>query len=306
MVLGYVKMASQLDEISQELIELDVFLSKIEEFGKDFKGGVIKIEKDILKRREDYKEFSEELENIRKKIDGIDDEKLQHLERNYRGARSAKESIISEIGSKRQSIKSHESEVDALGREYENQIKKIEKHESKKNKILFSRECISVARQVMEEVREEIRKKIEDATKSQFFATIWKKATYKDVKIDADYNISVSDQKGTESIGTLSAGESQFLALSFVTALHLVSGFRTPIMIDTPLGRISGEPKINLAKGLHKFTGGKQIVLLVTDQEYTEEVRNVMKKDIGKEYCIDFKEKNDGCEAEVIDYAAKK
>jgi DNA sulfur modification protein DndD len=118
-------------------------------------------------------------------------------------------------------------------------------------------------------------------------------------------NISVLDQNGMESIGTLSKGESHFLALSFVNALHLVSGFKTPIVIDTPLGRISGEPKLNLAKVLPKFTESKQLILLVTDQEYTPEVRGALKKSIGKEFKIKFVETDIGCKAEVIPYEEK-
>jgi len=129
---------------------------------------------------------------------------------------------------------------------------------------------------------------------------IWKKDSFKDVRIDKDYNISIIDNRGMESVGTLSAGERQVLALSFMSSLNIVSGFDAPIIIDTPLARITGEPRENIARSLPNYLMRRQVILLVTEDEYTKVVREKIKKAVGKEYLIKFRETKEGGEAEVV------
>ena len=68
----------------------------------------------------------------------------------------------------------------------------------------------------------------------------------------------------------------------------MVSGFDAPLVIDTPLGRMSREPKLNIAEKLPSYLKGKQITLLLTEEEYTPEVRKRIQKHVGKEYKIKF------------------
>ncbi|MEM2146931.1 MAG: hypothetical protein QW279_16330, partial [Candidatus Jordarchaeaceae archaeon] len=96
-------------------------------------------------------------------------------------------------------------------------------------------------------------------------------------------------------------GERQVLALSFMAALNSVSGFDAPIIIDTPLGRISKEPKINIAKNLPNYLRGKQVTLLMTEEEYTPEVRERLRPNIAREYKIEFTEKEFGGLAKVVE-----
>jgi DNA sulfur modification protein DndD len=296
---------NELDEISQELIREDHNLLILLEKARRFKVGLERISKDIVNRERDYELTSNRLKEIETQIFGIDDEKVKNAERRYKATKIEIESIADAIGMKKQSIKDLTNLISDLEKAYYTEVKKIEKHDSIKCKLEFSRDCINVSKDIMVDVMEEIRKAIEERAKDQFLKTIWKKETYKDVRIDEDYNISVLDQNGMEAIGTLSAGERQFLALSFVNALHMVSGFKTPIVIDTPLGRISGVPKLNLARELSSFLEGKQLVLLVTDQEYNPEVRAAMRKSVGQEYRIRFIETENGSKAEVLSYEEK-
>ncbi len=134
------------------------------------------------------------------------------------------------------------------------------------------------------------------------FELIWKKKSFTAVNINENYNISVIDKRGNEAIGSLSAGERQVLALSFMSALNIVSGFDTPLIIDTPLGRISKEPRENIASILPGYLKNKQVLLLVTETEYSEGVRKRLKKAVGKEYRINFMEKELGAEAKVVAY----
>jgi DNA sulfur modification protein DndD len=73
-----------------------------------------------------------------------------------------------------------------------------------------------------------------------------------------------------------------------MAALSSVSGFDTPVLIDTPLGRISGKPKENIAQFLPKYLEKSQLTLFCTDQEYTENVKKAMIHRIGKEFILNY------------------
>lgn len=79
-----------------------------------------------------------------------------------------------------------------------------------------------------------------------------------------------------------------------MTALNSLSGFELPILIDTPFGRLDEEIKENFGKYLHNYTKDKQITFLVTGSENSVNFRKGIEEYIGKEYILDFNEKEKG------------
>ena len=70
--------------------------------------------------------------------------------------------------------------------------------------------------------------------------------------------------------------------------------------MDTPLGIVDVDMRQNLAKFLPQFVGGKQIILLVTGSEYTDDFKNVLFDHIGKEYVIQWDSSEIGKESKVM------
>ncbi|MBI5002096.1 AAA family ATPase [Candidatus Woesearchaeota archaeon] len=165
------------------------------------------------------------------------------------------------------------------------------------DKVNILNGSITLLKEILEDMIEDVRMTIQKKTQDYFLSLIWKKETYKEVKIDENYNVSVLNRFGKDSLDTLSAGERQVLALSFMAALNEVSGFDAPVIIDTPLGRISGEPKDNIAECLPNYLKNTQVTLLVTDQEYTHSVKSKISKRIGKEFKLLYNDAS--CETKV-------
>ena len=77
-------------------------------------------------------------------------------------------------------------------------------------------------------------------------------------------------------LGTGSKAENELLALAFTLGLHKVSGFDAPILIDTPVARVSDTQRENFGKILKKISTKKQTILLFTIDEYSDNIRKVI------------------------------
>jgi len=141
---------------------------------------------------------------------------------------------------------------------------------------MFCEKSLKIARKTKQIIMDETRESMESETREIFFNLIWKKETFKSVNIDAHYNLSLKHASGYDCLGTISAAERKLLALSFTLALHKISGFDSPILIDTPLSSEDPEHKKNFSKMLTEVTKNKQIILLFTPTEYSEEVSNIL------------------------------
>ncbi len=290
------------DSLSEEIIIENHNMSQLSSIKDEFPAKQQKYSKDIGTIETKVADIDKRLKKIGDELKGINADQVDAYERQRELAQGKKDEIIGELAIVRTNIEGLTKRVTILNDDYTKEIEKISKHNKLKEILLFCEHVLKATVQIKDEIMEEIRKQIESETKKQFFELIWKKKSFKDVKIDPEYNISVIDIHNRESIGTLSAGERQVLALSFMSALNIVSGFDSPIIIDTPLGRISTEPRENIAENLPEYLKNKQVLLLVTEEEYSKNVRLKMKKAIGKEYKINFIESSNGNEAKVVAY----
>jgi DNA sulfur modification protein DndD len=270
---------------------------------KDFREIQIAYGKDHRSLTKETTVLQERLETINDRINACDVEQIKFLNQKLDEYKMQKESHIGEISVLEHRINEGEKATAKLKRQLDDELKKEEKSKELRKILQFCEKGLQVATEIKEGIMEDIRKEIEAKTEEQFLELIWKKETYKDVNIDGEYTISIVHESGMEGIGTLSAGERQVLALSFMAALNSVSGFDAPIVIDTPLGRLSREPKNNIAQNLPNYLEGKQVILLVTEEEYTPEVREKLYNRVGKEYRIYFEETPEGSEAKVVPYA---
>jgi DNA sulfur modification protein DndD len=292
----------EITNISEELIEENANIRAIIDDMKDFSNKQTFYSKKIRELEENRRRKSERLNKIKEKIGNTNIEKIKMWENKLEEYKKIKNDLFEDITERKLRIEKTENSIARLDRKLDDELRKDEKSKEIRRILKFCDKSLDAANEIKNEMMDDLRRDIEEKTKNQFFNLIWKKETYKDVKINNEYKISVVHQSGMEGIGTLGAGERQVLALSFIAALNSVSGFDVPIIIDTPLGRISRDPKKNIASNLPNYLRGKQVTMLVTEEEYTQEVRERLSERVGKEYRIIFKEVGKGGKAEVIPY----
>jgi len=290
---------SELSDMSNELIESNIRIQEMIESVVSFPEEVVSIGKKLKKFQEVKTEKNQALGKISQEIKQSNVENIKHWEEQKQKYAQEKDQLKVQIALKQNQIERRQNMIRAYNSELKQELKKEAKHNSLLKLLAFCDEGVKCADEVKETIMKKTKEDVEKRACEQFLALIWKKETYKGLVIDDDYNISVPHISGREGLGTLSAGERQVCALSFMAALNSVSGFEVPIIIDTPLARISSEPRRNIAKNLPNYLEGTQVALLVTEEEYTPEVEKALSEKVGKAYIINFLEKGIGKMAEV-------
>ena len=155
--------------------------------------------------------------------------------------------------------------------------KKQEEKNSKKDllskQVSALRELTTQFETVQRAIMDEIKKDIQEQTWRRFDAMIWKKKTFGELLINDSYEIAVYNMTKNEMTGSLSATEYMALAYSFTLAIHDASGKNCPLVVDSPLGRVSDKNRSNMATELLKVSKQKQIIMLFTPDEYSDEVK---------------------------------
>lgn len=262
---------------------------------KRIRSTIRRIENQLDTSQEEKKKLDKELKDV--DIDEVS--KKQHERETYRAKSKNYEGQIQLI---RNDVERSEKRKSDLKNMITRAMGRNKKYETDLKKRQFCESAISIASRIRDEIILEIRAEVEGLTKRNFIETHWKEDEFSEVTINDDYRVSVKDITGHDALGTLSRGETQILAYAFMNALNVVSGFNFPLVIDTPLGRISSAPRKALGRNLSVSLRGRQIIFLMTDVEYTEDFKKSIENSIAQEYRIDFTKlsKNRGGHAKVV------
>ena len=233
------------------------------------------------------------LERISETLKNYNSEEIAEKEKRRREAKADRDRLLTRKGVLGNAIVSRGHDLE----EIEKMISQ-EEHNAKSRDLLYLQmekvnSVASHTQRIKDEIIEDVRKTLEKKTQEYFLNMIWKKDAFSSVSIVDDgkeYRISVLSKLGNSCLGDLSAGERQVLALSFTAALYEVSGFNVPVVIDTPLGRISDLTSEKIAEALPKYLSTTQVTILATDKEYSEAVRSRLIGSVGKEYKIEYDE----------------
>jgi DNA sulfur modification protein DndD len=267
-------------------IEIPHLISQADESLNSLLGGV----SDITLIQDEIDEFERQLRDISKELEGkeiSEDVDVAQLEQQRSEIENRIRQLREDLGRRRGEIEQQELTVNDRREAWLDEMEKQEENNVLVKKISF----IDDAERKIEEIREGILKQVRNETEEYlnlyFNDLIWKDEPY-DVKLTDEYQIRIYGPTGQKKLGSLSAGERQVLALSFMSALSKISGFSAPLVIDTPLGRLSSRPKRLIAQNLPDYLEDTQITFLMTDEEYSQDVRAMLDSSIAHEYHLKY------------------
>jgi len=125
---------------------------------------------------------------------------------------------------------------------------------------------------ILDELKEEIRIGVQEKTWEIFTKLLSNPNEFTKFRINPDYSVVLLDQYNGNKIIDISAGQSLLLTLAFVAALREPTGYKFPLVIDSPLGKIDGSVRYNIGTMLPEYLPEEQITFLATDTEYAARI----------------------------------
>ncbi len=206
------------------------------------------------------------------------------MERKVANERSMKINIEKRGSAKNQLVKEEEKLKEAKA-QYEQALNDDDACAELREYLQFVSRAQDIVAEIKREIVDDVKRNMERITIQIFEDLIWKKDFYDRIELDDDFKVRLFDKKHNIScLNSTSAAERQLLAFAFTIALHKVSGYDHLLCIDTPVGRISDVNRLNFANALIDVSTEKQIIITFTISEYSQEVREIFRRDIVSSY----------------------
>lgn len=111
------------------------------------------------------------------------------------------------------------------------------------------------------------------------------------ILIDAEtLDVTILDLDGNELLKSqLSAGEQQMFAVAIVWALALTSGYKAPVIIDTPMARLDSSHRANFVTK-YLPAASSQVVVLSTDEEINGRYLDLIRDNVVDYYTLLYRE----------------
>lgn len=299
------KLLNETNPLTDNAEEITVALNYIKEviikYIKNFKKESLELHKKIKVLKDEKEKLINEKREVSARLDANPIEEIQVLKRQRDKFSIEKDNHNRNIANRKSEIERYKKSLGEQRKLLNNELSIQTEVDEYGKKIAFCEDKSEAAEKLFLNLKEDMRIKIQNLTKDKFIKVQWKENEFIDIRINENYEVFIRNRLGAEERpGDLSDGEKLCLGLCFMSALHNISGFDLPIIMDTPLGIVGTDMRKNIAEFLPEFVEDKQTVLLVTDTEYTDEFRDVLYRAVGKEYEINWDNSENGKESKVV------
>lgn len=258
---------------SKKLLKINMQLKNNIEYVNDYENIRDAYIEDLKLINSNINELNNNIENIESNLENYNQDKVKEDLNNYKKLEKYISDSNMELGSLKEQISNLSKDLE----KYNNELIKSKQVNKKVQKLLSKysvcNNALNIVDKTIIQAKDLTRKSIEDFTKKTFFDLMWKKKTYSDVKINGDYRLElIHADGGGNALRNASATEKELLVLAFTLGVHSIAGFNSFLMIDSPLGRVSDNTRVNFAEVLHEVSKNRQIIMIVTPSEFSEDI----------------------------------
>jgi len=286
------KFQAKLDELNEELEKTKNTSSNIMDLTQQFqaiasftKVDAVKklqqIEKSIAQNILSLTETEEDLEELEEKIRGHDVSRISTLGTKKNALSKTLNRIEIGIETLSKDIEDRARKLDSLSKLMANDPSS--KNQRSAREVEIYNELYRTFANSVDKLRDRLRKRVEsEATKA--FLELTTEKNYSGLQINNNYGLSILDSH-SQPLSARSAGAEQIVALSLVIGLSRVASRSSPVVIDTPFGRLDPSHRHNILNFIPQM--GEQVVFLVHEGEVTRNTSNLPISDrIGAVYEI--------------------
>lgn len=157
--------------------------------------------------------------------------------------------------------------------------------------IKYAAMSIDVLREFKVRLQREKVEKLSITVTKCFLELVEKDSLVSEIKIDPNsLDVTILDLDGNELLKSqLSAGEQQMFAVAIVWGLALTSGYKAPVIIDTPMARLDSSHRANfVTKYLPEAS--TQVIVLSTDEEIHGRYLDLIRDNVVEYYTLLYRE----------------
>ena len=157
--------------------------------------------------------------------------------------------------------------------------------------IKYAAMSMEVLRKFKIRLQQEKVEKLSAKTTECFKSLIEKDSLVSRIEIDpTSLDVTILDVDGKELLkNQLSAGEQQMFAISIVWALALTSGYKAPVVIDTPMARLDSSHRANFVTK-YLPAASSQVMVLSTDEEVYGRYLDLIRDNVLDYYTLLYRE----------------
>ena len=171
-----------------------------------------------------------------------------------------------------------EKELDRLRAEIDDLQKKANTNALLQKEFEEYSELALRFKQIRDSITDRMRFEIERYTSDIFRDMSSKTRTFGKVSIDENYHVTVYNIEGHPMTTNLSDTEKMALAYAYTLAIHRASGKNCPLVIDSPLGRVSDNNRKNMAMVFLDLSQKKQLIMCFTPDEFSDNIKPIFSK----------------------------
>lgn len=168
--------------------------------------------------------------------------------------------------------------------------------------IQYAAMSIEMLTEFKNRLQQEKVKKLSSTVTKCFQTLVEKESLVRRIDIDPQtLNVRIIDTEENELLKEqLSAGEQQMFAVSIVWALALTSGYKAPVVIDTPMARLDSSHRTNFVMK-YLPAASSQVLVLSTDEEIYGRYLDMIREHVIDYYTLMYQEE-EKCTAIVHGY----
>ncbi len=232
-----------------------------------------------------YATVEDELAYLNSTLAGHDDVKVRDAQERLTNAKADRDTAHREVLKLENQCEVLRDHINETQKDIDKVAAQDDRLKRQMKEARFAKACYAAAQKLHAELTSEVREKVATSLGQHFFEMIWKPDSFRAVTMDERYKISVEEKtSGQNILDALSSGEREVLALAFSLALSEVSGYELPMVIDTPISRLSADVQTNMCDVMVEASTPKpgeephQLIMLMTDVEYRDGVRDALRE----------------------------
>lgn len=268
----------------------------------------------LLERRSDKEDEKqqklERISEISSRLEDVDTEDISRLETRRQELQEQVSDYDQQIGSIQTQIEDLEAKIDELGEEIAKAEEENEKADRARRRAQMAEYLGERVVELIGRYKDEVRKSVNDRV-NDTFKDIIAKDYY--AEIGEDYSLNILKNVGSQKSVPVakSTGERQVASLSFIASLvslardqyesdrdkMFFTGGIYPMIMDSPFGYLDPEYQQRISAVLPEMA--PQVVVLVTQSQWSTEVAGEMEAVAGEEYHLRY---HDPAEEPGTDY----